>query len=367
VLVREARSPGLRARIAARAARQAPLVSVAALALLLQAAAVYWLNAAHKTGPTWRLGDAVHLVLWQHRVGTPLAVWLSGHEPSWLSPLASWLTVRIEYVLPVLLLWPSHISVTRPLALLLALGLHGGIALFLTLGPFSYVMICLVWLSMPASALDAAVRQLPHRACWRLARRRARLVRSLKRRLAVATAPRFEWFGLARHGSRLREGALLVMLAVELCSLLGSNRAVPAALRVERRDWLLLYKPYLRGRQGWSMFAPNAPEQDGTMVIDATTKSGRHVDPFTGQEPDFEQVRRGLVPYSIAVSDYLFNMRNERNKRYRHDLRRWLRRYAAGGDRIVSAEVWWVSYTPPPRGSAEPGPPKRELLWKVKP
>ena len=103
------------------------------------------------------------------------------------------------------------------------------------------------------------------------------------------------------------------------------------------------------------------------MVIDALTRSGRHVDPFTGQVPDFEQVRRGLLPYSIAVSDYLFNMRNARSKRYRHDLRRWLRRYGSGKDRIVSADVWWVSYVPPRRGSFQPGPLKKELLWKIKP
>src|SRR6185295_8194388 len=78
-LWRDAAAPTLKARVKARASARAPLVSLALLAILLQAAVIYWLNAAHKTGQTWRGGDAVHLVLWQHRVNTPLAVWFAHH------------------------------------------------------------------------------------------------------------------------------------------------------------------------------------------------------------------------------------------------------------------------------------------------
>jgi hypothetical protein len=365
-LWREARLPSLRSRVRARLARRAPLVSLAALAVLLQATAIYWLNAAHKTGHTWRAGDAVHLVLWQHRVNTPLGVWLAAHEPSWFSPLFSWLTIRTEFLMPVLLLWPVRTELTRPIALALALGLHGGIALTLTLGPFSYVMLCLVWLCQPGSALDALRGRLPRRPGWWLARRRGRALRALRRWFGGAEPRRFDWFGLARFGPKLREGVLGLMLVIELANLLGSNRAIPSALKLGQHDWLLAYKRITRGWQGWSMFAPNAPEEDGTMVIDAVTQRGGHVDPFTGEPPDFEAVRRGVVPHSIAVSDYLFNMRNRRHKRYRNDLRRYLRGYGSGPDRIVFAQVYWVSYVPPKRGAHEAGPIKKELLWKIK-
>jgi hypothetical protein len=366
VLRREARLPNLAARLRARAERKLPLVSLAALALLLQAAAIYWLNAAHKTGHTWRAGDAVHLVLWQHRVNTPFAVWLAAHEPTWFSPAFTWLTVRTEFLLPLLLLWPWRIEVTRSIAFVLALGLHGSIALTMTLGPFSYVMMCLVWVCVPGAALDAVARYVPRRIGLRLAHQRARLLFRLRRFQGQAAPSRFEWLKMAKWGPKVREALLGLMLVVELGSLLQSNRAIPKALKPGHQPWLLAYKGYLRGWQGWSMFAPNAPEEDGTMVIDAVTKSGRHIDPFTGKTPDFEQVRRGVVPHSIAVSDYFFNMRSSRNSRYRHDLRRYLRRYADGDDRIVSAQVFWVSYVPPKRGSYEPGPIKKELLWKIK-
>jgi Lipase maturation factor len=371
-LRRDAALPTLKARASARAQARKPLFTLAALAILLQAAVIYWFNAAHKTGGTWRAGDAVHLVLWQHRVNTPMAVWFAGHEPSWFSPLSTWLTKRTELVLPLLLLWPSHPARSRSLAFVLAVFLHGGIALSLTLGPFSYAMICLLWLAIPGQTLDfiAGLRRPVLVRSWRrVARYRARAVRSLRRwRLASGTwsqAVPLLWRGRL---VQLREALLVGMLLVEGGSVLASNRAVPAFLRVTPRPWLELYKPYLRGYQGWSMFAPDAPREDGMMVVDAVTVGGRHIDPFTGQAPNWQQIRDGLVPHSIALCDYLFAMRDPRQSRYRTDLHRYLKKLPAKSpaDRLRSAEFWWVSYVPPPRGSYEPGPIRRQRLWRVK-
>ncbi|MDF3068632.1 MAG: hypothetical protein K0R38_4233 [Polyangiaceae bacterium] len=368
----DAKAASLRDRVRRRAAARTRLDSLALLLVLLQASIIYWLNAAHKTGGTWRGGDAVHLVLWQHRVNTPLALWFSSFEPAWFSPLFSWLTKRTEFVLPVLLLWPTHALVSRPLAFLLAVLLHGGIALSLTLGPFSYSMICLVWLAVPGGALDAARSRVPARYFVRWARLRARLVRRLRDWLFARGPARPNVLEPSRAARRrlvtLREIVLGSMLVVEASNVLASNRAFPKALRFREPTWLLAYKPYLRGWQGWSMFAPDAPLDDGSMVVDALTSSGRHIDPFTGLAPDFEQIRRGISPHSIALSDYFFAMRDKRNARYRKELQRYLRSYRTPGsdERLRSADIWWVSYVPPARGTYEPGPIKKEKLWRVK-
>ena len=372
-LRRDAALPTLKQRVQARANARAPVVSLAALAVLLQAAAIYWLNAAHKTGQTWRGGDAVHLVLWQHRVNTPMAVWFAGHEPIWFSPLSTWLTRRTEFVLPVLLLWPTHPARTRSAAFVLAVMLHGGIAFCMTLGPFSYAMICLLWLAVPGAVLDWLTQvadRSPRWRGWRVARYRARAVRTLRRWLGRAGATRREpvpavW---RRRAAIAREVVLGWMLLVEAGSMLSSNHAVPSALRVKSRPWLAGYKPYLRGFQGWSMFAPDAPPDDGTMVVDAVTADGRHIDPFTGEKPNWEQIRTGVAPHSIAVSDYFFSIRDARNVRYRRDLARYLKAWSADSQAgaVRSAEFWWVSYVPPPRGSYEPGPIKKRFLWRFK-
>lgn len=367
-LRRDAARPKVADRIAARAAAKAPVLTLAALGLLLQAAVIYWLNALHKSGVTWRAGDAVHLVLWQHRVNTPLALWLSQHEPSWLSPLATSLTKRTEAVLPVLLLWPSHPRQTRALAFVLALLLHAAIALSLTLGPFSYAMICLVWASLPGAALDAAGARLPRRWGWRWAHLRARWVRGLGQQLTHTPRAARAGAGFPLRGRELREIVLGLMMLVETGSVLTSNRAVPRWLQAAVPHWLAAYKPYLRGFQGWSMFAPDAPREDGTMVVDALRRDGRHIDPFTGKAPDPDAIRRGLAPHSIALSDYFFAMRDSRHARYRRALSRYLQRLSKAGtpDQLVAAEFTWVSYEPPPRGSYTPGPLKQQSLWKAK-
>ena len=368
-LRRDARLASIKQRVLARAAARQPVVTLAALAILLQAAVIYWLNAAHKTGSTWRGGDAVHLVLWQHRVNTPFALWLSRHEPSWLSPLLTWLTKRTEFMLPVLLLWPTHPKLSRSLAFALALGLHGGIALCLTLGPFSYAMICLLWLAVPGAALDDGLSRLPTRGFWRLARYRALAVRVLQRALFKGSSAGRRLPALwARRAAAAREAVIACMFLVEGGSLLSSNRAIPEAFRVSPPPWLQAYKPYLRGYQGWSMFAPNAPTEDGTLVVDATTRDGRHIDPFTGRPPDGELIRRGLAPHSIALSDYFLAMRDAHNARYRRSLQRYLQKLHPENspDALSQVEFWWASYTPPPRGSYEPGPIRRQNLWKAK-
>jgi hypothetical protein len=166
----------------------------------------------------------------------------------------------------------------------------------------------------------------------------------------------------------MREALLVGMLFVEGVSLLGMNRAAPKLLRVTPGPWVSGYKPYLRGFQGWSMFAPDAPKEDGTMVVDAVTLGGEHIDPFTGQPPSWQQIRDGLPPHSIALSDYFLSMRDNRNARYRSDLARYLKRLpvAVPEDRLRYAEFWWVSYVPPARGYYEPGPIKKERLFKLK-
>lgn len=370
-LRRDAGQRTLKMRVAARAEAQKPLVTLAGLAILLQAAVIYWLNAAHKSGATWRGGNAVHLVLWQHRVNTPFAHWLALHEPAWFSPLATKLTRRTEFVLPVLLLWPLHFKQTRSLAFVLAVLLHGGIALTLTLGPFSYAMICLLWLAIPGEALDAVLGALgpaSRATYWRFARLRARMVRGLHRLGLGARGPRIS-LAFQRRLVMLREALIVYLFFAESVSVLNSNRAVPKPLRVAGSEPVLEgYKPYLRGFQNWSMFAPDAPTEDGTMVVDAITAGGKHIDPFTGLPPNWQQIRDGLAPHSIAMSDYFFAMRDlHQAASYRHDLVRYLKRWPAAtrSDRLRSAEFWWVSYVPPARGSYEPGPLEKQRLWKV--
>ena len=71
---------------------------------------------------------------------------------------------------------------------------------------------------------------------------------------------------------------MFVMLAAEVSV---ANPAVPRALRFERRpEWMVAAVMYPHLFESWSLFSPEAPLSDETVVVDAVTRDGRHVDPY---------------------------------------------------------------------------------------
>jgi hypothetical protein len=423
-----------------REAITAPFVSVAVLGIVLQFALIYFFNALHKKGVTWRGGSAVHYVLWQNRLNTSLAAWFRLHEPGFFSPLLSYGTLALEAALPALVLSPYHRVRARTVAVLLAISFHVGIALTMTLGPFSYAMIGLDLLLLPGEALDylrdrflgtqvldrdgvvIRYRRDHLGARWvaalyralsggRISLRPTKKTSKFKALLGLAVAgevrsetdagallvlrellPRptqlvaalvaeplarlnFGWDAKVvplprRHTvdlSRAREVLAAVFTLGMLLQMSVDNPAVPKWLRIAPPGPLKSMNDYPRLIQAWNMFSPNAPTDDGALVVDAVTASGRHVDPFTGQAPDFERVHEGPIVESVAVSDYLANIRTDNNKRYQGNFERYIFDWHAGeqrvpADRIVSYEAFWVSHDSPKPGSTEPTNKRKELV-----
>jgi hypothetical protein len=352
-------------RIDLRKRASVPAVSLAVLALCLQLLAIYWLNAAHKTGSTWQDGEAVHYVLWQRRVVTDLGFWLAHQQPSWFSPLATYGTLAIEWSLPLLALYPFGVA-PPVLAFVLALVLHGGIALVMTLGPFSYAMLALVSLRLPWPAFLWLARLVPRRAWRRWGRLRAEWVRLLHR-------ARPEWARLAPVRSRrplyswLCEALVLLLMLAALADMGAHNRGFP--LQLPRPRWLAAVSLYPRFVQRWNMFSPNPPRDDGAGVLDATTKSGAHIDPFTGAAPNFAVLEQGPLAYGSIPAEYLFQLHFAAQQPYRHELSRYLREWhehegRTENDRIVRFELWWLERDSPKPGSLEPGPTQRTLVFK---
>lgn len=364
-LRRDAELRNVTLRVRARRQATKPVVSLAVLALTLQIVAIYSLNALHKTGRTWVNGDAVHLVLWQLRVNTPLAWWLANHEPSWFSPLATRGTVLLEYAIPLLMLYP-RLPGPRIVAIACSFALHIGIALIMTLGPFSYAMMALVLSRLPPEALEAVAERVPPRLLQRLARLRARLVRGLSQ----YAWRRDRWRPPRRRlpWGKLREGAVGFVLLVSAVELTNANPAIH--FKLPQPEWLVDLILYPRMIQRWSMFAPDAPRDDGYGVIDAVTLDGRHIDPFTDAPPDFERLESGPISGTLESVDYLYTLHFKDNERYRPELVRYLttewhkQEGRSPNDRIVEFSLYWVSRKSPPRGSAVPGPTERELVME---
>ncbi|HEU4409600.1 MAG TPA: hypothetical protein VFS43_30375 [Polyangiaceae bacterium] len=454
-------------RRAVRAERPAPrpalarrVASLALVALVVEAACAYAFNALQKTGPTWTRGEAVHWVLWQSRVITPLGAWLRLHEPGFLSPLCTYATYLLEGGIALLVLSPVRPALCRALALALGVALHGSMALLLNLGPFPGSMVALLLVLQRPEAFDAFVRRLaprlrpagapprelaydaslpgPRRAVallsaldpfgaldprpaadpdddaapegdrepaaeaapgaglalrtgegfqadpdgsaalaeLPLARHAAPLVRPILRSWLALPAlpspppePRPAFAPLAQALAGLREtSAGLVLIAVVL-QITVDNPAVPRALRRSPPRPLSALVLYPRLLQGWKMFAPDAPTEDGIGVVDATTAGGRHVDPFTGDEPNLDHALDGPVPHDVMVSDYLFAIQMEPNQRYHRDLRTFLEEWHTRtgrqrSDRITQYKVYWVSQDSPRPGQTTPTNYKRRLLFE---
>ena len=102
----------------------------------------------------------------------------------------------------------------------------------------------------------------------------------------------------------------------------------------------------LRFLQGWFMFSPNPVMDDGTMVVDAETKDGRHIDPFTGKTPNFDLLNMKSYGYSQIWCDYLNRIHLPSNTAYRDAMKDYMYRFqdrtGHPEDEIVRGDVYWV-------------------------
>jgi len=151
--------------------------------------------------------------------------------------------------------------------------------------------------------------------------------------------------------------ALVVATCIELAH--DNKSALPASYRMDRRP-----KPVreLMDRmglfQGWYMFAPDAPTEDGTVVIDATLSNGQHVDPRTQLPPDFDAPFHGPWFHDAQWAAWEVTL-----SRGNHALHPYYGRYVGDLDKrptwrlpatIRSLDAYWVSNSSPPPGKTVP-------------
>jgi hypothetical protein len=434
------------------AAPPAEHVSLVALAIALQIAIIYTFSAVAKTGSTWSRGEAIHLVLWQNRVATSFAAWLRLHEPLWLSPAMTTATLIVEGLAPVLVLSPVAQRFTRTANLALTTALHGGIALLISVGPFSYVMFTLNLLLLPRQVADCASRALGRGAHARTVVFAERHERSHAAARALSALDSFEritfeaqgatgaaadappgaafasldpetgkwqggWEGIVLAASALPVGGALsallrvagsggrgarwlaggrdrspegqfpspptaprfrlwaresAVLALMLLSGIDASNfgAIPASLRIHESEDLVALVHYTGLNQKWGMFAPDAPRTDGTLVVDALTVDGRHIDPFTGKPPDLDAPFHGPWYPGSLYCDYFSRMSgaNEHQAELKRYLTRWQQvEHRPASDRLVSFTVYWVYNDAPVEGTTRPRNVGRKVLFELSP
>jgi hypothetical protein len=182
---------------------------------------------------------------------------------------------------------------------------------------------------------------------------------------AAPPAPALEFFaGLGRMSGQVI--VLLIMLA-GATQVLIENRAVPERFKPHKRpEWMTSIIVYPRLFQGWSMFAPSPPMEDGRIVVDGRTADGRHLDPLTGQLPTFEVQPKGGFRMNQIWGDFHRRIGEPRFSEYHDGVRDFLVNHheitGRPQDRLVAFDVWYVSEQIPPPGQPKPPPTRRRLF-----
>lgn len=451
--------------------------SLACFALLLQWSLIYFFNVVHKSGHGWRDGSALHWFLYQDRIVTWFGIFVRENVPFSVLRAFTYATLVVEGALAGLLLVPVGRVWARRVALLFALGLHGGIAATSRLGPFSYVMTLFFLLPLSGADWELAKRwfRLGRRPltvvydadcglCFRICRVLARLdgegllrfvasadranlpeglseevlaqtvvavrrdgrvslreraladilgtlplwglglglvlrapgvsrlarlgydfvakrrhrlsaslgygacgVRAAEARhetanLTASTPHGFErlWPGVTRSRFLVREllaAGAIVMLFNQIAI---DNDWARRRIRVKQPVAFAWVVDTFRLLQGWRMFAPEPPYEDGRLVVDARTADGRKLDPLTGLEPDFDPHTDVGWGQTQLWCDYQLKMYFSRYAVYRQHLRKylenWHRHTGRSEDRLVAFDVWWVRDKSPPPGRSRGQP-----------
>jgi hypothetical protein len=171
----------------------------------------------------------------------------------------------------------------------------------------------------------------------------------------------------------LREFAVFVLVLSCGSQVLIENRAVPKWLKPESRpEWMTSIVVYPRLFQGWSMFAPSPPSDDGRVVVDGITRDGRHFDPLTQKEPSFDVQPKDGFGMNQIWGDFHRRIGEPRFEMYLDGVREMLKNYhritGKKADELVSFEMWFVSERIPPPGQPHAAPERRHLLsWNSDP
>jgi len=165
----------------------------------------------------------------------------------------------------------------------------------------------------------------------------------------------------------LRESAVAVLMLVCATQVLLENPAVPDAFKPHARPPLFqAIIAYPRIFQGWSMFAPAPPQEDGRLVIDGRTKDGRHFDPLTGSAPVFEVHAPGTPRSNLIWGYFHIRIAEDRFRAYWNGVREFVMNHhnltQRPQDELVSFEAYYVSQAFPAPGQKR-APPEKRLLF----
>lgn len=280
-------------------------ISLPSAAFVLQVCIMYFTAAVLKNHPVWReSGDALYMALSIDQFSTGFAQWLLQY-PNFLRPL-TFCVLAIEFLAPVLILFPLVNSLTRCLAILLLVGFHLGIASCMHLGLFMPICIAVLIGLLPTPVLDA-----------------------LTRRHSPGPDSASQPPSSLPSGYRTALPVKAFFVSVILFLVIQNAITVPA-LNLNPPDpvkyAVLGYGRSTALMQNWTLFAPYPFVDDGWFIMEATRQDGSQFDLMTG----------------LAVSYYKPQLVSSQfpNQRWRRWYQNMWKRY---NPKHVPHFLWWMA------------------------
>jgi hypothetical protein len=353
--------------------REKPAFALPIRLLQWQLILIYLCTGYLKTiGPLWKSGEVMHYVLQLDTFLLPLGFWMRSWPPFLLN-LTTYYALVAEILIPFLLLFPIFWRWTRLLAFILAIGLHGGIALVLSIPDFSLAMLicylpffdddCLKWLENrfqeKRESLEARfTKLLPY--LYREQRQPHSDSRYYRPLLAILLIPLFAlviWWNILQTSQYNDESYVEAPYP----------RAVPyppepfATVLDNGENFVQLIGLW----QYWDMFSPLPIQYDGFFVIEGEFENGETLDLLSELPVDYTRPNRwywgpAMRWEKFEENVYLNNNENLRNAWASYYCR--LYESLPMGERLAQLEIKMIrrdSY--PPNGS--PNLPEIITVW----
>ncbi len=165
----------------------------------------------------------------------------------------------------------------------------------------------------------------------------------------------------------LREVGILIMFVGAINQAAVELWVIRDRVKVPQPEPTRILAHKLRFLQGWFMFSPNPVMDDGTIVVDALTVDGRHIDPFTLKEPMFDLIHAKGLNLNQMWGDYYNRIHLPGNTGYREAMKDYMyrlpKRTGNPNDAIVSGDVYWVTDQNPKWGETQSYKEERNKLF----
>jgi len=163
----------------------------------------------------------------------------------------------------------------------------------------------------------------------------------------------------------VREGLALVMLVACVDEAMVTLPAIKRHVTVPQPEALRALTHEMRFLQGWFFWSPEPAMEDETIVVDAVTIDGRHVDPFsltvapyTLRAPDFDLVHARSLRRGQMWGMYFERIHQSWSADLWDPMKGYLlalpQRTGRAEDTLASGDVYWLSDHAPRWGEQEP-------------